>query len=186
MVSRDSKLRAPPRSNTAKPIVCPILSYMTSGRRCNIHNLKTRYVPHPNLYTNLQTDPEALSHTMPSLAALTIHLFGFTCLVAGVHNLFRPGAALSSFHLPGAALPASNGNALAATAMGLYYHLAAFQENRAFFAATVPMRLLTAAVFVFFSGAEEEARGIWRVAGLWEGAGSLLTAAALVWEAKGL
>ena len=32
--------------------------------------------------------------------------------------------------------------------MALYYSLAAYQENRTFFIATVPMRLLTAIVFL--------------------------------------
>jgi hypothetical protein len=65
------------------------------------------------------------------------------------------------------------GNALAAIAMGLYYSLAAYQENRAFFIATVPMRLLTAIVF-------GRHRGVWKTASFWEGFGAILTLGALI------
>ena len=57
--------------------------------------------------------------------------------------------------------------------MGIYYSLAAYQENRSFFKLTVPMRLLTATVF-WGQG------GTWKVAGLWEGAGAVLTGLALL------
>ncbi|KAK0717806.1 hypothetical protein B0T26DRAFT_710896 [Lasiosphaeria miniovina] len=50
--------------------------------------------------------------------------------------------------------------------MGIYYTLGACQNNRAFFLATVPMRLLTTAVFWGQN---------WRAAALWEGIGALLT-----------
>jgi hypothetical protein len=65
------------------------------------------------------------------------------------------------------------GNSLAAIAMGIYYALAAYQENRAFFYLTVPMRSLTATVF-WRQG------GQWKIAGLWEGGGAVLTAVALM------
>lgn len=120
---------------------------------------------------------------MVSFPALTIHLFGASCLVAGFHNLLRRRVALATFSVPASALPAINGNSLAAIAMGIYYHLAATQENRAFFALTVPMRLLTAYVFCFASGATtEQTRKAFWLAGVWEASGSLLTAASLVWE----
>jgi hypothetical protein len=65
------------------------------------------------------------------------------------------------------------GNSLAAIAMGIYYTLAAYQENRAFFYLTVPMRVLTSTVF-WTQG------GQWKMAGLWEGGGAVLTAVALM------
>ncbi|CAN8096210.1 unnamed protein product [Discula destructiva] len=63
-------------------------------------------------------------------------------------------------------------NSLAAIAMGIYYPLAAFQENQAFFIATVPMRSLSATVFWLPD---------WRAAAIWEGAGAALTGLALAW-----
>jgi hypothetical protein len=65
------------------------------------------------------------------------------------------------------------GNSLAAIAMGIYYTLAAYQENRTFFYLTVPMRLLTSLVF-WRQGGE------WKIAGAWEGGGALITAGALM------
>jgi hypothetical protein len=59
--------------------------------------------------------------------------------------------------------------------MGLYYLLAAYQENSIFFIATVPMRLVTTAVFASLSGP-------WRVPAAWEGLGAFVTLAAVVWE----
>lgn len=105
---------------------------------------------------------------MPSLAASTIYLFGLTAFGAGVYNLTlvqHPTAAAEM-----------KANSLAAIAMGIYYPLAAYQENRAFFIATVPMRSLSATVF-WNQG--------WRDAAIWEGAGALLTGLALAWQAWG-
>lgn len=109
---------------------------------------------------------------------MTILAFGLTSLLAGVTNLLRPTVALASLGLPPEAQPASNAMALAAIAMGLYYPLAAAQENRKFFALTVPMRTLTAAVFWAQGGA-------WRIPALWEGGGAILTAVVMIWEATG-
>ena len=82
-----------------------------------------------------------------------------------------------------------NGNSLAAIAMGIYYTLAAYQENDVFFALTVPMRLLSTAVFwsqsrgLSAGQSESESAGAqaWMLAAAWEGGGAVLTAAALVW-----
>ncbi|KAI1075607.1 hypothetical protein F5B20DRAFT_594974 [Whalleya microplaca] len=110
---------------------------------------------------------------MPTPAALTIYAFGLTALGAGVSGLLDPAALASSLGLPGATCaPLANASALAATAMGIYYSLAAYQENTAFFVASVPMRLLT--TFVFW-------RQGWGAAALWEGGGAVVTAGALVW-----
>ncbi|KAE9962804.1 hypothetical protein EG328_012015 [Venturia inaequalis] len=112
---------------------------------------------------------------MPSATALTIALFGLSCLVAGIHTLTSPSTYIGNLSLPLQALPAVYGLGLASTAMGIYYLLAAYQENRAFFVATVPMRLLTTAVFAGLGGP-------WRVPAIWEGIGALITLVALVWE----
>ena len=112
---------------------------------------------------------------MPSLAASTLYAFGITALGAGIHNLFSPQSTLQSFQLPLVALPAANGNSLAAISMGSYYILSAYQENRAAFQISVPTRALSATIFWY-------AGGLWSVAGVWEGIGALSTALALGWE----
>lgn len=111
---------------------------------------------------------------MPSTAAITIYAFGFTSFIFGTLSLLYPQNALETLNLPSAAQPAANGNALAALAMGLYYTLAAYQENRTFFVMTVPMRLLTATVF-------NAQGGPWRMPAAWECCGALSTAAMLLW-----
>lgn len=102
----------------------------------------------------------------PSPAACTIHLFGVTAFGAGVYNLL----------LVDPISPEMKANALAAIAMGIYYPLAAYQENRTFFLATVPMRSLSATVFWLQD---------WKAASIWEGAGAALTGLALAWQAQG-
>ncbi|KAI0543711.1 hypothetical protein F4679DRAFT_90677 [Xylaria curta] len=108
---------------------------------------------------------------MPSSAALTIYLFGATAFVAGVASLIDPSSSASQLNFPLTCTPMARGNAVAAIAMGLYYTLAAYQENSTFFLATVPMRLLTTAVF-FAQG--------WSVPAIWEGAGAAITGIALL------
>ncbi|KAI8945013.1 hypothetical protein F4801DRAFT_152483 [Xylaria longipes] len=108
---------------------------------------------------------------MPSSAALTIYLFGVTAFLAGVSSLIDPSSSASQLNFPLACTPVARGNGLAAIAMGLYYTLAAYQENTTFFVATVPMRLLTTAVF-FAQG--------WSVPAVWEGAGALITGISLL------
>lgn len=115
---------------------------------------------------------------MPSYASTTILGFGASCFLTGGYTLLCPSAILSTLSLPASALPAVRGNGLAAIAMGIYYTLASVQENRAFFAATVPMRLLTASVFWLQGDG-------WKTAGLWEGIGAGLTALTLLIEWNG-
>ena len=126
----------------------------------------------------------------PSPAALTIALFGLTALISGLMTLISPSTffpippptTLPPTNLPtnlrpppptqsSPCLPSIYGNGLAATAMGLYYLLAAWQENRLFFLATVPMRVVSGVVF-------------WRVGlrgvGVWEGGGAVLTVGVMV------
>ena len=80
---------------------------------------------------------------------------------------------MSSLNISPVCLTPMRGNALAAIAMGIYYSLAAWQENWTFFKLTVPMRCLTA--FVFWDAGDQ-----WKIAGIWEGLGAALTAAALL------
>jgi len=110
---------------------------------------------------------------MPSIVRLTISAFGITSLLAGVHSLMASTAALPSGNSD--VVAADRGNALAAIAMGIYYNLAAHQDNTAFFIATVPMRMLSAAVFW--------AQG-WPAVAAWEGTGSLSTILALWWDSR--
>ncbi|MCJ1399709.1 hypothetical protein MMC11_002911 [Xylographa trunciseda] len=114
---------------------------------------------------------------MPPISSLSIYLFGTTAFVAGAAHLVSPQTALSSLDLPASALPAVHGNSLAAIAMGIFYTLAAWQNNRAFYTLSVPMRSLTAAV-LWAQG------GPWRLVAMWEAAGALLTGTALVWEGR--
>lgn len=107
----------------------------------------------------------------PSAAALTAYLFGVTAFAAGLYGLLDPPAMASRLALAPPCVPSLNGNALASLAMGLYYTLAAYQENRAFFVLSVPMRLLSTAVF---------ANQGWASAAVWEGTGAVLTAVALI------
>ena len=122
---------------------------------------------------------------MPTPEALTVYLFGITALAAGVYSLLLDPAsspsssslssssAPSSLTYPAACAPFAKGNSLAAIAMGLYYTLAAYQDNTSFFCLTVPMRLLT--TLVFWSQG-------WTMPALWEGGGAILTGAALAWK----
>ncbi|TKW49973.1 hypothetical protein CTA1_1863 [Colletotrichum tanaceti] len=113
--------------------------------------------------------------TPTGVSRYTVAAFGLTSLAAGLHALLRPLESLASLGLPAAALPAASGNALAALAMGVYYALAAAQDNRAFFLATVPVRLTSAAVFW---------RRGWAGVAAWEGGGAALTMLALAWDAR--
>jgi hypothetical protein len=107
---------------------------------------------------------------MPSLAAITIYLFGATAFFAGAQGLLNLQSMLEQLGVPDDCLPVTAGTSLAAMAMGIYYTLAAYQENRMFFIATVPMRCLTAVVFW---------RQAWVAYAVWEGGGAALTAVAL-------
>ncbi|TQN64144.1 hypothetical protein CSHISOI_11279 [Colletotrichum shisoi] len=97
-----------------------------------------------------------------SVSRYTVAAFGLTSLAAGLDALLRPLESLASLGLP-------------AVAMGVYYALAAAQDNRAFFLATVPMRLTSAVVFW---------RRGWAGVAAWEGGGAALTMLALAWDAR--
>jgi hypothetical protein len=117
-------------------------------------------------------DPKIV--TMPSQAAFSIYVFGLTSFIAGVFSLLAPESATAELGFPPIRIPVARGNSLAAIAMGIYYTLAAYQDNKAFFALTVPMRLLTTAVF----WSQE-----WTAPAIWEGSGALLTLSALTFSA---
>ena len=117
-------------------------------------------------------------HPLLTPTSITISLFGTSAFVLGLSSLLAPEMGLQSQSLPQEALPAYYGNALAAIGMGIYYNLAAYQGNRAFFALTVPMRLLTTVVF-WSQG------GMWKNAAVWEAGGAGLTGVALGWEVWG-
>ncbi|KAI1185551.1 hypothetical protein F5B17DRAFT_28678 [Nemania serpens] len=108
---------------------------------------------------------------MPSPAAVTIYAFGVTAFLAGVASLVDPSSTASQLNFPLVCTPAARGNALAAIAMGLYYTIAAYQENTTFFVSAVPMRLLSTVVF-FRQG--------WSVPAVWEGIGAVITGIALL------
>ncbi|RSL61018.1 hypothetical protein CEP54_006480 [Fusarium duplospermum] len=112
---------------------------------------------------------------MLSPVQITITAFGVSAFVSGVSTLVNPNYTLEFLNLPLAALPSVRGNALAAIGMGIYYSLAAFQNNTAFFAASVPMRLLSATIF-WFQG--------WEAASIWEGTASIATGMALLWQLR--
>ncbi|KAI0140345.1 hypothetical protein BJ166DRAFT_504010 [Pestalotiopsis sp. NC0098] len=107
---------------------------------------------------------------MPSPAAATIYAFGLTCLASGIYTLLDPASAAAGLGFSPICTPVARGNSLAAIGMGIYYTLAAYQENTTFFILTVPMRLLTTAVF-WNQG--------WTTPSVWEGSGALLTLGAL-------
>jgi hypothetical protein len=111
---------------------------------------------------------------MPSLAAITIYIFGLSALNHGVNNLFTPQKALAAKRLPESALPALNSFSVAIIGIGIYYCLAAYQENRAFFVMTLA-RFISATIFWYQGPA-------WRVISVWEGVSAALTGAALLWE----
>lgn len=101
---------------------------------------------------------------------ITILAFGITAFLSGVLTLLIPETATSQLQIPLDCVPPLRGNGLSAIAMGIYYTLAALQNNRAFFKLTIPMRLLT--TFIFW-------RQGWTLPSIWEGASAFLTALTL-------
>ncbi|KAJ4258116.1 hypothetical protein NW762_008257 [Fusarium torreyae] len=111
---------------------------------------------------------------MPSITALTIYVFGLSAFNHGVGNLISQRKALAAKQLPESALPALNAFSVAIIGIGIYYMLAAYQENRTFFAMTLA-RFISASIFWAQGPA-------WRVIATWEAVSAGLTGAALVWE----
>ena len=111
---------------------------------------------------------------MPTITALTIYVFGLSAFNHGVSNLIQPRKALAAKQLPESALPALNAFSVAIIGIGIYYMLAAYQENTAFFAMTLA-RLISARLFWLQGPA-------WRVISTWEAVSAVMTAAALAWD----
>ncbi|MFD7440201.1 hypothetical protein [Streptomyces sp. NPDC059909] len=75
-------------------------------------------------------------------------------------------------------------SSMAAVNMGVYYVLASLADWKPFFRWTVPFRLLTCTVFTLAVIGGRAPSGFLGV-GLWEGAGALVTGAALWYEGRG-
>ncbi|WP_187283426.1 hypothetical protein [Streptomyces sp. t39] len=120
-------------------------------------------------------------------------VFGLLAALLGVVGLLAPGALLAVMGFE--SVPAGRradgdhtavfvtASSMAAVNMGIYYVLAALSDWKAFFRWTVPFRLLTCAVFTLAVVSGRAPAGFLGV-GLWEGAGALVTAAALRREAR--
>ncbi|GGS63538.1 hypothetical protein GCM10010156_23190 [Planobispora rosea] len=121
----------------------------------------------------------------------TIAVFGLLAFLLGGLGLISPDTVLGMLgfevvqnRAPGDyTLVYMAASSMAAVNMGIYYMLAAAVDFRPFFLWTVPFRLLTFTVFTMLvvTGA---APGKFLGVGLWEGAGALITGAALWWEAR--
>ncbi|KAF4430457.1 hypothetical protein FACUT_8823 [Fusarium acutatum] len=111
---------------------------------------------------------------MPSITAVTIFIFGLSAFNHGVSNLISPRKALAVKQLQDSALPALNGFSVAIIGIGIYYMLAAYQENRGFFTLTLA-RFISARIFWLQGPA-------WRVIATWEAFSAVLTAVALAYE----
>lgn len=111
---------------------------------------------------------------MPSITAVTIFIFGLSAFSHGVSNLISPRTALAAKQLQDSALPALNGFSVAIIGIGIYYMLAAYQENRGFFTLTLA-RFISARIFWLQGPA-------WRVIATWEAFSAALTAVALAYE----
>jgi hypothetical protein len=120
---------------------------------------------------------ESMAPSPSSFTSYTVLAFGVTSFLAGAHTLIQPSFPISAFGLPSGSEGSVRGNGLAAIAMGIYYTLAYAQQNRKFFIATVPMRLLTSFVFAFQGSA-------WIAPSLWEGLGALMTGFALLLDSS--
>lgn len=110
---------------------------------------------------------------MPSPSAYTIYAFGLSSFLFGAVTLLDPITGAERLELDTSAKPVVMASSLAAIAMGIYYTLAAYQENCAFFWLTVPMRSLTTTVFLRQGGG-------WTAPGIWEGLGATATLLALI------
>ncbi|MEU3446835.1 hypothetical protein AB0H29_06330 [Streptomyces thermolilacinus] len=120
-------------------------------------------------------------------------VFGLLAAALGAVGLAAPDALLSVMGFEpvpdGARAPGDHtlvfltASSMAAVNMGVYYVLAALSDWRAFYAWTVPFRLLTCAVFTAAVVAGRAPAGFLGV-GLWEGAGAAATWAALRYERR--
>lgn len=123
----------------------------------------------------------------------TMAVFGVLAAVLGVVGLIAPDALLALMGFaPAAGSRRAEGDhtvvfltasSMAALNMGVYYVLAALADWKAFFRWTVPFRLLTCVVFTLAVAGGRAPAGFLGVC-LWEGAGAVVTGAALRYERR--
>ncbi|MBG0821775.1 hypothetical protein HS048_13620 [Planomonospora sp. ID91781] len=121
----------------------------------------------------------------------TIAVFGLLAFLLGLLGLVSPGTTLEMLgfevlqtRAPGDyTLVYMAASSMAAVNMGVYYMLASAVDFRPFFLWTVPFRLVTFTVFTTLV-VTGEAPAKFLGVGLWEGAGALITGAALWWESR--
>lgn len=128
-----------------------------------------------------------------SLSGWTMAVFGVLAAALGLVGLVSPDATIRLMGLnpvPGASradgdhtLLFLTASSMAAVNMGVYYVLAALADWKPFFRWTVPFRLLTCTVFTLAVLTGRAPAGFLGV-GLWEGAGALVTGAALFHESR--
>lgn len=119
---------------------------------------------------------------MPSVAALSIYIYGLFTSLAGTYNIiFSSNTAPIDPVLPLSVVEAIY---VAAIASGAYSLLAAWQENRAFFWAKVAVGALTATVLGRHAR-DGEGLDIWGTVAVWEGAAAATTGVCLFWEGMG-
>ncbi|KAF2744577.1 hypothetical protein M011DRAFT_470426 [Sporormia fimetaria CBS 119925] len=130
--------------------------------------------------SNPQTPPAPAAFATKALSptAFMIGFFGWSALTTGVLTLLRPSLTTVHLCLPLEAEPAVVASGLAAIAMGVFYILAAVQENRAFFYLSLCTRGLTTCVMYNVGGR-------WMQVAVWEGFGVLGTLGAMAWERWG-
>jgi hypothetical protein len=117
------------------------------------------------------------ANIMPSFAAVTIYAFGISAFSHGVASLVWQKDALAKKKLAAPSLPALNSFSVVIIGIGIYYCLAAYQENRAFFAMTLA-RFISAKIFWSQGPA-------WRTIATWEALSAAVTSIALVWDLLG-
>ncbi|MBG0816130.1 hypothetical protein HS045_18430 [Planomonospora sp. ID82291] len=118
-------------------------------------------------------------------------VFGLLAFLLGLLGLVSPGTTLEMLgfevlrtRAPGDyTLVYMAASSMAAVNMGVYYMLASAVDFRPFFFWTVPFRLVTFTVFTALV-VTGEAPAKFLGVGLWEGAGALITGAALWWESR--
>jgi len=81
---------------------------------------------------------------MPSPAAISLYAFGISTIVFNLPYMFFPNQCARDFLLPPTAAASLKISSLEAVGEAVFYCLAAYQENRAFFKLSVLIRALTA------------------------------------------
>lgn len=127
---------------------------------------------------------------MPSLTSKTVVVWGVICLLRSITYILLPTTILNHFALPLSASAMSNEAGQRGVTTGVLYIMGGLQDNKPLAMATVPLRLLGAAIFWLQSGHDagvfvQSNASNWRVASAWEGVGALATALALVWDVYG-